>query len=71
MSHLFCPDAPKRSGRAAPKGAAAAGLAELRSVAQEEKDVFTKTNEGSSFTSFSKHARSMRIRSRMAALAPL
>ncbi|WP_207900583.1 hypothetical protein, partial [Shinella sp. JR1-6] len=31
MMLIFCPDAPKRSGRAAPSGATASGLAEIRS----------------------------------------
>ena len=49
MSHFFCPDALKRSGRAAPSGATASGLAELKLRCPRKKRRVhkIKTNEGS------------------------
>lgn len=53
IDELDCPDAPKRSGRAAPQGATAFGLAELalRKVPKEPLDVFK--NEVKTSASFS------------------
>ena len=52
-------------------GRPAARLCRLLDRQREKVQRRVQNKEGIAFTSFSKHARSMRIRSRMAALAPL